>query len=182
MVNLRLLIREQNHVIAKAYAENDFNLRKTSIDWESLVSELEIWTQLKNISLVRPWIIAKHNVIKIVDAELYTDASSSQMGSCLKLNPDDDMFESRVFRYTINESTNAIHVKEALVIYRALVSHCTELKNCRVLIKCDNSAVVHAWRNYGCRDMKVNRIFMKIFSFCAKNNIKLQGQYHSTIG
>ena len=174
VVNLQLLIREQNSVIAKAYHDGNFMIRKTQIEWDKLVEELEIWTKLKNVSLMRPWLIAKHNVIQVKDADLYTDASSSQMGSALQLFPDKGQFENRIFRYTLNESHQSIHVKECLAILRALQSHVTELENCRVMVHCDNQAVVHAWRKLGCRDMRVNRILLKIFELCWERNIRLQ--------
>ena len=174
--------REMNFAIKKHYSRFDGPIATMSnmdlkyvINFEYLVKELETWQELEYVSLTRKWGMEDHRYLQ--EHELYTDASGFGLGSARKIK---GLLHTRSFPLPLWLADKPIHVKEAYVIFATLLSHGSEFKNCRLIVWCDNVAVVESWQGRGTRDINMSRIFGDIIRYCQQNGISLTLKWIST--
>ena len=73
-----------------------------------------------------------------------------------------------------------IHVKEADAVLQCLRAIGDEAQDTRMDLFCDNSAVVSAWQNQGCRDPMLNNVLKEIFQYVCAKNVQLVLKYIPT--
>ena len=79
--------------------------------------------------------------------------------------------------WTKEEQELDISAKEALALYKVLLSFSDSLKNAWVDGLVDNQAVVYSWQRQGGRSMSLNRVIKKLFFTTSKLNIALHVMY-----
>ena len=182
-LNFGFHTREMNEVIKKHYARFpgpralDELMPMTLLpSYELLINELDLWCELEYVSLTRPWISEKHGYLELPE-ELYTDASGGGLGSACY---NGKVLDLRKFTVPLHMTHLPIHVKEAYVILVAIKSYGTKYFGKRLLVWCDNIAVVESWNGKGSRDIELARILSKLCKFCHDNNIHLTLKWVAT--
>ena len=143
--------------------------KKDVINFEHLVGELRLWQRLDYVKLRRKWVSEKHVNFNDFN-QVYTDASGFGLGAAREIK---GVLRTRKFPLPLALSGKPIHVKEAYVVLVTLQSHGTEFDGCRLLVWCDNVAVVESWEGKGTRDIDMARIFTELCKFCQDHGIYL---------
>lgn len=175
--NFGFYTREMNACIAAHYARfpgpraTDSLMKLDDItDYDFLIEELHVWRDLRYVKLQRKWVSDEHEYISIKPLELYTDASGGGLGSAII--EDGSQFD-RKFTLPLWLAPLPIHCKEAYVILAAIHSYGAKYFRSRLLVWCDNRAVVDAWNGRGSRDLPLARILRQLCDYCHDNNIHL---------
>ena len=191
----RLMIREQNAVIAKARAQNHWHWTREEVAETDLVLEMAFWESLSLEALCRPWRQDRHEVF-CVDSErtkaVYTDASSFALGGRLfkvdNFKDDDglhqpkeaDVLAEAFFQISTDGGDQPIHVKEIDVMLKTMIAIQDKVRDQHVTFYVDNAAVVAAFNSLGARDLRLSRAMKKILALCIKLNIKMAVEWIST--
>ena len=168
--------REMNHAIkihmarfAGPRAETDLMPMIQIDNLSELIDELYLWRDIDYVSLTRKWRSAAHVQLGPLK-EIYTDASGGGLGSAL---PDQNTFRCRKFAMPLWLAPLAIHVKEAYAVLVTLDSYGDDYVGQRVVVLCDNRAVVESWEGNGARDIDMARILAKLRKKCQEYDINL---------
>ena len=176
VLNFGFYTREMNEAIKKHYARFDGPRAEDALMWRSdldnydeLIAELDLWCDLEYVSLSRPWISGDHHYLDL-PLELYTDASGAGLGSNCYIR---GVLDPRKFPLPLWLAPQPIHVKEAYVILIAIQSYGTKYHGKRLIVFCDNEAVVASWNGSGSRDIQLARVLAKLCKYCHDHNIHL---------
>ena len=155
-----------NRALANAASNNstripvDCNLRK----------ELEYWAFLDSWEEPFPWIPERHSTINIS-----SDSSNYKWGAVVKTRHKNLTFGDY---WTDTEMNKDIMIKEALALYRTLLTIQCKMKNSRICALVDNLAVVSAWKNQYAKNEELNHDILKlIFNVVLRNNCLLYVSY-----
>ena len=175
--NFGFYTREMNSIIATHYARfdgpraTDPLMRLDQIpDYQLLIEELHVWRDLEYVKLTRKWTREEHEYISLKPFELYTDASGGGLGSTIVVNGENVY---RKFSLPFWLAGLPIHCKEAYVILAAIESYGSQYYRSRLLVWCDNRAVVDAWNGRGSRDLPLARILRQLCDYCHDHGIHL---------
>ena len=106
-----------------------------------------------------------------IDKVIFTDASTSGWGAVLE-NKEIHGF------WTEKEKREHINLLELKAIWLALLSFETEIKNCHILLRVDNTtAISYINKMGGIKYQKFNRIAAQIWHWAEKNNIWLHAEH-----
>ena len=166
---LKIFIRAQTQLIKECEAKfpntPHFYYKNEPIKiTPRLLREWKAWTSANVLETTRCWLPARITKTKVV--MLHTDASLAQLGAVLFENttclgelklPFSEVFSS----YTIVQ-------KEMLAIYFALVHFSTLIKDCYIILFCDNQQACHAFGLEGSRNELVNNILIQIYETLKK--------------
>ena len=174
--NYGFYTREMNHTLklhmarfSGPRAETDLMPMSEIPNLSELITELHLWKDINYVNLIRKWRSDTHVQIGSLKS-LYTDASGGGLGCAIKI---DGEYVYRKFSLPLWLSGKAIHVKEAYAVYIAIDSYGAKYRGRRVVILCDNHAVVQAWEGHGTRDIDMARVFVKLRKKCHDMNIHL---------
>ncbi|MES9881504.1 MAG: reverse transcriptase domain-containing protein [Sedimenticola sp.] len=134
-----------------------------------LRAEIEYWRFLDGWTDCVPWRKEFHKQFFLV-----TDASAYKYGAVV-LSGEMKGVEFGDFWQT--DDARPIHLKEAAAVLCSLQSLEHQVRNHRVDIWTDNTAVIHAWHNQGSRDTNLNSIMKDLFQFTYKHNLDLHLKY-----
>ena len=175
-LNFGFYTREMNEAIKKHYARfpgpraEDILMWRSELDnYDELIAELDLWCDLEYVSLTRPWISGEHNYLDL-PLELYTDASGGGLGSNCYIG---GALDPRKFTLPLWLAPYPIHIKEAYVILIAIQSYGTKYHGKRLIVFCDNEAVVASWNGSGSRDIHLARVLKDLCKYCHDHNIHL---------
>ena len=181
--NWGFFTREMNHTLKLHMArfegpraECDFMALEEIDNIDELLDELSIWENLDYVNLTRPWKSEDH-VTSGPLTEMYTDASGGGLGSAI---PEENIFKLRKFALPLWLCGMGIHVKEAYAIFIAIESYGDKYYNKRLVILCDNVAVVESWNGKGARDVNLSRVLKRLRQKCADCKIHLTLKWVST--
>ena len=135
----------------------------------SLRVEIEYWAFLDSWNEPFPWIPQRHCTISIS-----TDSSNYKWGAVVKTNHKDITFGDY---WTELDTGKDIMIKEALALYKTLLSIQNEVKDTRICALVDNLAVVGAWKNQYAKNEELNDILKLIFNVLLENNCLLYISY-----
>ena len=173
--NWGFFTREMNHALKKHMArfagpraETDLMPMSEIENLSELIHELHLWRDMEYVHLTRKWRPDTHVQLS-VPKEIYTDASGGGLGSAVETN----VLRCRKFAMPLWLSGLAIHVKEAYACYITIDSYGHQYEGERVVILCDNHAVVQSWEGTGARDIDTARILAKLRKKCQDLNIHL---------
>ena len=150
----RLYIRQMTNTLVKTEKANQSHFKPD----QHLIEEITWWITLKHFRKTRSW--AEKPATHLEVKNVYTDSSSFAGGAVIK-KESGELTDFRTVYWTLPESKTPIHIKEALIIEKALDLYEGQLKNKKLLIFTDNSAVFHASK-HGCSDPALNRIIVAI--------------------
>ena len=162
----KLFCREVNSAISLAIR----NSRLVSVTG-ALKEELEYWRFLDNWSGFSEWRPEFHNRV-----DMSTDSSGYRYGALVHAGKEKIVLSD----YWGDFDERPIHVKEADAILKSLQALREVLLNSRVDVLCDNTAVVCAWNNQGCKCPALNKVLKAIFHCVVDQNIDLHLSYISS--
>ncbi|XP_061163149.1 uncharacterized protein LOC133172302 [Saccostrea echinata] len=160
----KLYTREINFAISLCIK----NSKQTTISRE-LRQEIEHWRFLDDWEGFAPWRQEKH-----LQMSLSTVTVSFRYGISLMSGQDKGLSFGD---YWSSEDDRPIHLKEASAVDIALQSLAPKIKDYRLDIHVDNTAVLHAWENQRSRDRQLADIMKNIFQTVWKLNIDLRLHY-----
>lgn len=106
-----------------------------------------------------------------IDKVIFTDASTSGWGAVLENKEIHGL-------WTEKEKREHINLLELKAIWLALLSFETEIKNCHILLRVDNTtAISYINKMGGIKYQKFNRIATRIWHWAEKNNIWLHAEH-----
>lgn len=160
----RLYIREVNAGISKGI--------KTSIPTfltNDLRGEIEHWRFLDSWQGSLCWREEKH-----ISVSLCSDASNSGWGGVFSFT--NDPIAVRDY-WDDEEKALPIAIREALALYRTLLSFSNKVENCYVDAYVDNKNLLHFWNNQGGKNISLTRVIKDLFNLCLKLNSSLNLYY-----
>lgn len=182
-LNFGFYTREMNEAIKKHYARFEGPRAEDSLMWRSeldnydeLIAELDLWCELEYVSLTRKWLPDEHHYLDL-PLELYTDASGGGLGSNCYVR---GVLDPRRFTLPLWLAPYPIHIKEAYVILIAIQSYGTKYHGKRLIVFCDNEAVVSSWNGKGSKDIHLARILSELCKYCHDNGIHLTLKWIAT--
>ena len=129
---------------------------------DRLIQEFKWWSEQKYVETSKQWkpLPLSHLEVKNV----YTDSSSFAGGACIVKNESE---QEQVFNiHWSNFHANwAIHLKEALIILKALDRYKNTLKNKSIILFTDNMACYHGYK-FGCSDQLLNDMILEMYHKC----------------
>ena len=147
------------------------NSRDVKVEGD-LRTELEFWRFLDTWQGHAQWRAERHRQIVLA-----TDSSGYKYGA--KILSGDHTGEE-IGDFWQSGDSRPIHVKEADAVLQCLTAIENEVQDARIDLFCDNTAVVYAWQNQGCRDPMLNNVLKKIFQLVCDKIMHLLLKYIHT--
>lgn len=135
----------------------------------ALREEISHWEFLDSWDGYVPWKGEHH-----VSLAISTDSSLFKWGGILH-QPKDDKVVSDY--WTEKETTLPIMVLEAKALLLSLESFKDTVQNTRVDAQVDNTVLIAAWQNEGCRSREMNDTLKLLFNFTLQYNVTLRLTY-----
>ena len=157
--NARMYIRRMTEYITKHLNKG---CQKFIVD-DRLLEEFFWWRELKYVSKETSWIPREICHLEVLN--LFTDASLYAGGICI-LKSENVISGTKTLYWNVDEVGYAIHIKEALIILKALIIHKTRLGGKLIHTFTDNAAVYHASK-FGCSNSTLNGIIVQIHHLVA---------------
>lgn len=160
----KLYTREVNFAISQCTK----NSRRAAISHE-LRQELEHWRFIDDWLGYAPWRQEKH-----LQLSLATDASSFRYGISLLSGKEKGLSFGDFWS---NTDDRPIHLKEASAVIIALQALEAKIKDRRLDVYVDNTAVLYAWENQRSKDRQLADLMKKLFQIVWKLNVDLKLHY-----
>ena len=171
----RLYIRRQTEFIQQAWKLGYHEHAELKVP-DRLVEELRWWKNQTYFEIECSW--KKKDLTHLELKNIFTDSSSFAGGACILKNCGE---LTNVFTtyWGLGQSKLPIHIKEGLIIIKALEKYEHFLKNKLIHIYTDNMSVFHS-SNYGCSDPNLNDIILKIHQKVFDLNSEIQFSFVPT--
>lgn len=160
----KLYIREMSAAIAAA-AKESLEVAIT----QPLRDELQHWSFLDGWEGHVPWKSEYHQRITVS-----TDSSSFKWGGILHKEDGEDVVSDY---WPEEERAHPIMVLEARALLNVLTCFESHTLNTRVDANVDNTVLIAAWQNEGCRCAELNKVLKELFHFTLKNAVTLKLTY-----
>ena len=157
----KLYTREINRGISTAIKSGGYVLMSGE-----LREEILYWKFLDNWQGILKWKDERHLVVS-----MSSDSSLYKWGGRVSLPQQDDVEVSDFWPENMRHLP--IMVLEAYALLNVLKAFIEYLRSSRVDANVDNSSLIAAWNNEGCRSLELNRAIKDIFSVTLKADIML---------
>ncbi|CBY07384.1 unnamed protein product [Oikopleura dioica] len=165
--NMRMLIRQITMLIGQAEIQGAYEVRLT----RAVKAEWKTWLNFENSGLKRCWKQQDRQNAGII---IYTDASNHAGAIVVE-----EWNISEKFAWDEEYASDHICIKEAVAVKYALEWYAKRLENKKVTFLVDNSSVVEGAVS-GSKDLKMNRILVRIWETALKFNMDLKLEWVST--
>ncbi|CBY11109.1 unnamed protein product [Oikopleura dioica] len=165
--NMRMLIRQITMLICQAEIQGAYEVRLT----RAVKAEWTTWLNFENSGLKRGWKQQNRQNAGII---IYTDASNHAGAIVVE-----EWNISEKFAWDEEYASDHICIKEAVAVKYALEWYAKRLENKKVTFLVDNSSVVEGAVS-GSKDLRMNKILVRIWETALKFNMDLKLEWVST--
>ena len=171
----RLYIRRMTEFIQSAWSSGHHEFFQLPAS-ERLLEEFTWWKNQKYFEIECSWIPKSLTHLEIKN--VFTDSSSFAGGACILKNCGE---LANVFTtyWSLHQANLPIHLKEGLIIIKALQRYAHLLKGRLIHIYTDNMSVFHS-SNFGCSDPILNDIVLKIHDLVFELQSEIQFSFVPT--